>query len=367
MTYLIRLKVSGLNLDKLLMRIQSNSVSTYEVRKINDTVITFSIKNKDLKQVEHLINVLKLNYEIFGLRKLDKFIKKYFGILLGVIIFFSSLYIYNLFIWDIKVYGNYSLNDSEVISVLKQSGIKTLMRKNLDSKNIETILKNNFDKIADCSVAIQGTTIVINISEKQILEDLNFKPIIATASGVIKDYTLISGTMAVKVGDVVKSGDILVYPFIENPDGKQVAVKPICEIKSLATLNETIKTYESEIVTYKTGNSYKEYDVYLGNVKILQNSHKKEFAIFETSCYTENVLGILPIRREYKEYFELKTKLVQNDLENLKDSKLEQVKALALNKLPNNVNLISTNCYSLIIEGVLYSTASIEYECVISQ
>ena len=63
---------------------------------------------------------------------------------------------------------------------------------------------NNYDRIAQVSVIREGTAIIINLSEKLVYTEVEFQPIIAKYSGIIKDIKVITGTINVNVDVNIK-------------------------------------------------------------------------------------------------------------------------------------------------------------------
>ena len=150
------------------------------------------------------------------------FIRKYnkrFGIVLGLIIFFSFLQIMSGYIWIIDVVGNETVKESEIISHCEEIGIKQGIRKSKISPKAdaqELLLKN--DKLAWGSLNIEGCRLTVNVTEitEKDADNSIATNLVATADGIVKHIDVKSGNCLVKVGDVVKKGDVLVSGIIEN-------------------------------------------------------------------------------------------------------------------------------------------------------
>jgi len=99
-------------------------------------------------------------------------------------------------------------------------------------KDVENAIIDNFDELSFVSCIIEGQTLVLNIKEKLLLEEVfgQFRPIFAQNSGMITQIDLISGTAVVKTGDFVRKGDVLVEPFVIDTSGQKREVKANAKI-----------------------------------------------------------------------------------------------------------------------------------------
>jgi len=350
--------VEGLNLNKLISKLNDAKIRLFNCKK-GENKIEFLVKKQEEQVCLKILNSNKYVYKVekFTFKKL---IKRFYGVFVGIFLMFIILSFYNVRIYQIKIYGAKDLT-KDIEQVLKENNIKPFMYKNIDKAKLENVILTNFKQVSELSYQIVGTTLILNINLKQVQNDTKYEPIVANFTGVIESFNLLSGSIAVKVGDFVNYGDILVYPYILDADGKQVSVQPICNIKAKATKVKTIKTYESTVEIYETGNRQTSYKIYLLNTLISQKSLKKEFAFYKVSCYTENISSILTLKRVNMVYSELKTRIKYNDLDAIKDYMQDECMAQALNELEENVEILSKDTNSIILEGVLYSTATVNY------
>ncbi len=137
-----------------------------------------------------------------------------------VLIFLSSL------VWDIRVDGNEKITDSEVILALKQCGFEIGdFWINTDTEKIESALLNTNENISWVNINRRGTVAYIKVIEKEekkeeLEETKNgYANIVAASDCVIEEITVKSGIPAVKAGDVVKAGDILVIGSLPEEAG----------------------------------------------------------------------------------------------------------------------------------------------------
>ena len=86
------------------------------------------------------------------------------------------------------------------------------LKSQIDTKKLENELRKEFEDISSVSVAIVGQSVVVNINQIEIPQEIgdDFAPLISQFDGRISQINLVQGTLAINEGDIVKKGDILV-------------------------------------------------------------------------------------------------------------------------------------------------------------
>lgn len=137
------------------------------------------------------------------------------GFFAGIIICIVLIYIMSLFIWDISILGGSKYTPQAMLKFLKENQIYTGIKKNeVNCQEIEETIRLAYKDIGWVSAEIKGTRLIIKITEtnmpapaRQAMEPSH---IVATKDGIVDEIITRAGTPLVKVGDVVKKGDILV-------------------------------------------------------------------------------------------------------------------------------------------------------------
>jgi len=322
----MKFNLKGYNADNLIKTLVSKKIKIYNLTFKNRTEFSFEIEDKYVAKTKKYLANFKTQQSFTKLKKLPAFLLANLGVILGVFIG-SILFVFlSAFTWQIQVYGTEELTKADIVNVLKENNIKIGKINLQTNQQIEEILLNKYDRIAQVSVIKEGTAIIINLSEKLVYVEQNFEPITAISSGVITNVNVVTGTTNVKVGDFVNKGDILVLPFNINADGSKVNVKPLAEITATMFVVGKCEINEEEIEVYKTGKTIKTYNYKFKNINLFSGKTKNSFALFESSVYNENVTSLIPFVRDVITFHELATKIVKKDLkaeeENLKQKSL---------------------------------------------
>ncbi len=198
---------------------------------------------------------------IFGKDKgiyifISKYLKRW-GALLGLIILFLSVYISSKFVWKINIEGNSSISDEEIIYLLEKSGFK--LGTYIPSVNFDTVhnlFLLNSKNISWLSINLDGNIANINVKEiikEDITSENSYANIVSRYDGQIAFISVHEGIKTVKIGDVVKEGDILISGIIDSSAEGVRFVHADGIVKAYVRKNIYIKVPMKEKVKYYTG------------------------------------------------------------------------------------------------------------------
>lgn len=361
----MKYELKGYNIDNLLKTLYIKKVTLFNVVKTSSTEVSFEIMDKDSKKVKRYITNYKVKKTLTGIRRLPKFLLANLGVILGVFFGFIFLMFASNYTWQIKIFGIEELTEKDIINVLSENNIKKGKINLQSSKEIEDVLTNNYDRIAQVSVIRVGTAIIINLSEKLIYEEEKFSPITAKYNGIVKEINAITGTINVKIGEYVNVGDVLILPFNINSNGEKISVKPLAEIKGEIFIVNKQELKKTEQVLVRTGKKKTVYKYKFNNLNLFSGKSKNSFAIFETVVYNENISSILPLNRDVCVFYELKTSEIINDFEKGKESLVKKSQKEARNSLPLG-EILNETTNTTIIDDTMIACTTIKMKGLIN-
>ena len=286
---------------------------------------------------------------------------------IGILLFSLILYGLSLFIWDIRIEGNYTYTEDLIMDALKDNNISQgMMKKDVKCDEIEKMLRTEFEEITWASVSVSGTQMFVSIQENTEgkIEETLTSPcdLVAEKEGIILEIITRKGTPQVSVGSICKEGDILVSGIVEIIDNNQTVVREERVPSDADIYAKTVYQYEETIpLDYiekvYTGNEKKEYRFNIFNktlnLNIFSNKYEKYDIIMDErkirlaeNFYLPFSVGKYTIK-EYQEqekhYEEEEVKTLANTNLNLFCSKLEE-KGVQI--LENNVKILidGENC-----------------------
>lgn len=354
--YLVNLY--GLNLANIVSRLGKDNVKISNLIQKSNEEMEFVASGKDIKELKKYFKNVKYSFVDLRKKNLKAKIFKTLAVYLAlpVILFFAT--IYSKQICKIEINGLNQIKKSEIIELLEGGGVKVGGAKTNSTQEIEKLLLKN-DRIAQVSCYFKGTTLIINISEKLILSQDVYEPIVACYDGVIYDYNLKRGTLNFKIGDFVKAGDILVYPFVYDKENNKVAINPEAEIFARIYKSYTSKLLRFETYYEKTGN--KKSISYIKFKNLNKNTSFKPFVFYEETVYNKYISSVLPIVKQTIIHEELIERRRENDLVSMQSKNEEASRVLAREDNAENQTLLEKT-YSVLANDVLFSTTTIVYE-----
>lgn len=341
-------KIKGLNQERSFNNI-SKTVSIYNIKKEDDGTSQFEVDYKDAKKTKKFLE--QQGFQILSVTNhgiLFKFKNLFtrYGIVAGLIFCLLFYLLQYNFILQVKVLGE----PSEIQSLIKEYVVDNLnsnFKYNIDTKEIENSIKAEFDQVSSVSVAIYGQTLLINYNPSTIPEEMRgeFDPIASEYDGMITDIELVSGTLNVKVGDIVQKGDVLVYPYIIDTDGETRQVTPLAKITANVWFSESITHYDYRLETKRTGKKIVSSFVKLGDLVIYSHDRENNFQEYEVESYsqplTKNLL--LPFTLEKIVYYQTQTDEIIEPFEEVREEVIEKAREKTLIFLDKNAIIINEN------------------------
>ena len=353
-----RFKIKSLNREKIFNKISQKFV-IYDVIE-HDGFIEFEVDEHDGEQVENFLN--QQNVKVYsavhkGLRRKFFNLLKMWGVVAGLIVGMALYCLQYSFVFKIEVWGCNQLSESEITTFVKKS-LASNFKGNIDTQKLEILIRENFELVSSASVAIVGQSLIVNINEAILPEELygEFEPIVSRYDGLVTEINLVQGTLNVKQGDIVQKGDVLVYPYIIDGDGEQHPVQPKAEIFADVWVESEDVFHEYKIVEERTGRKIECSQVTLFGLVIYSNTNENTFKSFEsekTSSYiAEN--NVLPLIYTKYTFFETKTTEIIRNFEQEKDNLFENLRQKALIYLPENAIIKDEKTLVKEMAGVYY-------------
>ncbi len=357
------LTLSGYNLERYINQLSKQKIKIFSVKKnsLKDSIIEVSFF--DEKRVEKFLkskNIIVVSKKYNGFSKVINFFKFRYAILIGIFICFCFFVVASNYVLRIEVVGNERCSKEDIVKVLDDNGVKYFSPLNIKTNSeIEKIVIENFEEISMVSVVKKGSSIIINIKEKVLNDEYEnldkSQAVVAKEDGIITDIELIQGTALVKVGDVVKAGDILVAPFIIDSSGKQIPIQAKANIYANVWLNGSVTFESKKEITRRTGNHISERKMIFLNQEIVTTKVEIPYLQYELEIKEELLSDyLLPIKYITTTYFEVENVVVETDFESVKEEKIAEAKNLAKIRLKEGDNIVEENNLITEREGVFY-------------
>jgi len=140
-----------------------------------------------------------------------------------------------------------------------------------------------------------------------------------------------------KEGDIVKKGDILVYPYIIDASGNQKPIIALAEINAKVSFEGRVEFNENQLKYTKTGKSttIKYYSIFGFEFKLSKTQNKYDNYELSKQEYYVFKNNLVPIKVISYTYYQTKGEEVKVDFESVKDEQIELSKSLAYKQINN--------------------------------
>ena len=255
----VRCLVTGEETLRFVNLCRNNGIELrHLVRREN--AIQMEIDAENFKKLRPLVRKTHVKIHILNRHGPAFFFYRYkrrWWFLLGMTVFAGMIYILSLFVWQIDIDGNRKYTDALILQALAQMDVKTGCRKSeIDLPEIEEELRIMYNEITWVSASIAGTKLQIELREGDLkisgssgggqtgnvkrVENRENNPktqngesetdlpanLVADEDAIITNLVVRRGTVAVRYGDEVKKGDVLiegkVYIYNEDETLKKV-------------------------------------------------------------------------------------------------------------------------------------------------
>lgn len=187
--------------------------------------VRFTISARNAERVLALCKPMGICLSVVERRGFPQAWRRYgrrVGMWLGGIVAASLIFAASRVVWDIRITGNEQLEAREIEAMLKESGLSVgTYLPTLDTDLVENRLLLAHREIGWISVNIKGTTANVEIVEtvRGGTAQTEAANLIATRDGRIERVEAYDGNVCVKVGDVVREGQVLVSGVYEGSGG----------------------------------------------------------------------------------------------------------------------------------------------------
>ena len=255
----VRCLVTGEETLRFVNLCRNNGIELrHLVRREN--AIQMEIDAKNFKKLRPLVRKTHVKIHILNRHGPAFFFyrhKRRWWFLLGMTVFAGMIYILSLFVWQIDIDGNSKYTDALILQALSQMNVRTGCRKSeIDLPEIEEELRIMYNEITWVSASIAGTKLQIELREGDLkisgssgggqtgnvkrVENRENNPktqngeseidlpanLVSDEDAIITNLVVRRGTVAVRYGDEVKKGDVLiegkVYIYNEDETLKKV-------------------------------------------------------------------------------------------------------------------------------------------------
>lgn len=194
------------------------------------------------------------------------------GLLAGAVLSLIIISLLSSCIWTIEVTGNEKYTRQQIVQIARQYGITTgTFRNSVDAKAVRENIKSSVDGINWFSVNVDNTAVTLEVLENtgsnEILDLTTPCNITSTTDGELIKLEVYTGQAALKTGNAVTVGDLLISGVVERADGSSdfVHARGNAVVRTKKEISQTVSFSQKR---YKLQTDGKDYILSLFSLKI---------------------------------------------------------------------------------------------------
>lgn len=224
---MVTVKLKGKNLEKVVNMAMARGIFLWNIKK-NDEGISFRVRQSGFKALQSISAEGGFELEATrrqGLPFFKQVLKRRMGFLAGAFFFVAALYLLSSFVWFVEVVGNRVVSEERILDNAGRLGVyRGAAKWSFSQRSVEDALLRDISELSYVRVNVKGVKARIEIVEKTLPSQEITGPchIVALRDGVVDEILVLNGQAAVKPGDVVVKGELLISGLLDPPSSPYV-------------------------------------------------------------------------------------------------------------------------------------------------
>lgn len=210
--YLV-VELKGNALERLLNRFSSAGIRLWDIQRVKQG-FRFKMMARDFRRLRPLIRYRKCKVRIAAKQGLPFILYRSIhrkALFAGMVLFFILLKLLSSFLWFVQIEGLDQIPRSEIQRYLDAKGIRPgIFLHRVDLTGLERMILVNHPGVAWVDARLSGTQLKVTVVEKTLPVEIPLTDIIASRPAVVTQLIVFKGKAAVKEGDTVKTGQLLI-------------------------------------------------------------------------------------------------------------------------------------------------------------
>ena len=286
----VRISVEGYYIERFINICTKNKIIIWNIKKEKNAKIYLNIGINDFKEITKIAKKAKCKVKIIKKKGLPFLLHRYkkrkifFCFLLLVVILIG---ISSNFVWNIDIQAENNQEFENIYADLENAGLKIgELKSKIDAKEVINRVRLNRNDIAWMGIDLKGTNAIVKLvkadEKPEIIEEDEYCNIVSDKAGVITKINAQNGTLAVKVGDTVNVGTVLINGWME---GKYTGIRYVHaqgEIEAKVWYTKQTKILYNTTERSNTGNEEVSYGIKFNNFRINFPKKLSKFKIYDT-------------------------------------------------------------------------------------
>lgn len=368
----VNIKIEGFFVERVINKAINRKIFFWNIKRDKSTIVYANVGLRDFKELTKLAKKDKCKIKILNKKGLPFILNRYrkrkifFVFLIAVILFLFTI---SNFIWNIEVDGISKINKEEFMMQLQEQGLKIgTLKSKVNTEKIINKIRLERDDVSWIGIEITGTNALVKVVEAdqkpELVDEEEYCNIVADKDAQIVKVSAQSGVPAVKEGDIVTRGTILIAGWMEGKYTGTRYVHSNGEIKAKVWYTEKEKIQLTQNVSEKTGNVENRYQIKFNNFTINLYKTLSKFENYDTIDASNKVKIFsnfyLPIEIVKKTNYEKTENEITYGIEEAKTIGIEKLSQEIESEIENKDNILQKYINAYTGEG--YVEVEVTYE-----
>ncbi|HHV98505.1 MAG TPA: sporulation protein YqfD [Clostridiaceae bacterium] len=346
--------VKGYFLEKFINICTRRQILLWDIKVRGSGVMTLKISIKGFKMLRPIAKKTNCSVRILRKKGLPFVFSRYRrrkAFVAGAVLFVFLLYVLTSFIWSVEITGNENIETAVIEQKLAENGVKAgKLKYNIDTDRVANSMMLAIDQLRWISITIKGTKAKIQVAERVLPPELvpMDQPcnIVARRDGVISSIVVKEGYAAVKPGDTVIKGQMLVSGSIpiKGEEERKRLVHAIATVEARTWYEESCEVKTKITEKKRTGNVLEHKSIELFTKRIKLFPKKIEFDEYDKIETEKRIsLGgdlVLPFAIVTERFYESTEVEKELSLEEAKQLAADTAYKKALEKIPDGAKIV---------------------------
>ncbi len=363
-----RFTLEGLNLERFINMLGKEDIPLLAIRREGNRRLHCECYEADMPAIEAL--VAEKGWRLTGRTPLQlsafvAFLRRRWGIPLGLLLMLAVILTLYQFVWrvDIKGAGPYA-GDVSIFLAEEGLGLGT-PKARINAEELTRKLNHRYPAVAWFSLYVHDVTLMVDCTlgvPAPDMEPVNPGDLVAARDGIVEQIRVYAGTAAVKTGDIVRKGQVLIrgQERIADEAQRDVAAQGVVMARCWTRVQVALPI--REVKSQATGRAASHQQLCTPLFSYPAELEKPDYLAYDTT------ISLVPVVGSFFPCWVQKTEFLEVEMEytarNTEDVKKEAAKA-ALEKLTDALRahqIIDKWVDYCMIEGdLLAATATAEW------
>ncbi len=263
---MVFVRLTGLFPERLVNLCAQEGIDFWAMEWLDEHTVRFTTRRGTLPLLEELARRAGCEVERESSRGLPDFLGRFrtrYAFLAGLVIALCAVSVLSRFILTVEVTGNETVPTAVILSQLRQLGVRPgVYGPSIDCKQLAQEALLRLEDLSWMAINLHGTRaeVIVREAEKppERMDESGYFDIVAQADGVVLHMEAERGEAAVREGDVVAKGDVLISGMV-SMEPPQYSDSPTVQYQTHARGRVWARTWHALTAVIPTQTVVKDY------------------------------------------------------------------------------------------------------------